>query len=141
MKPVLVVEHDAETREEIAGWLEAEGMEVLVCPGPAEPDYSCLGGRGERCPLAEAVDLVVCDMSLAPEEALRGVPSWVILLYYVERGKRVIALSGGGDAVHPLEDQQVRVVMRPPQRQALINAVRSFYPETDEVSVGHHLAR
>jgi hypothetical protein len=32
---VLLIEADPEERERYAGWLEAEGHEVIACPGPS----------------------------------------------------------------------------------------------------------
>ena len=39
----LVVEADRAERERFGTWLERSGFEVLMCPGPTEPDYTCVG--------------------------------------------------------------------------------------------------
>jgi hypothetical protein len=44
--PVLLVERDSEERDLIGGWLENAGYDVLACPGPSAPDYTCIGGDG-----------------------------------------------------------------------------------------------
>lgn len=137
---VLVVEPDLERRDEVAGWLEAEGMDVLMCAGPKGPDYNCLGGRGKDCPLAEVSDMVVLDMQLESDMVMSGTPGWMLLLYYFERGKRIVALSGAGDSVHPLTDEEVTVIPRSADRETLVRAVAHAI-KTKGGSDGEHLAR
>lgn len=98
----------------------------MACPGPGAPDYTCLGGRGETCPLARAADVVVLDLSLETDEAMRGTPGWQLLLYYVSAGKHVVALCGTEDPVRPPPDDQVAVVRRPARREALMRAVQDL---------------
>lgn len=123
---VLLVEPDPRTRSTIGGWLASAGHQVLVCPGPGEPDYSCLGGRGCACPLADAAGVVVLNLRQDSDEAMLGVPGWRLLLYYVERGRKVVALADAEDPVHPFPDADVAVVRRPPERSKLIEAVRAL---------------
>ena len=120
---VLLVESEAESRDRMAGWLEDAGYEVLVCPGPGEPDYVCLGGRGLACPLAEPSDVVVLSMQLRSDDMQQGTPGWLLLTYYVEQGKRVIAITGEPDPIHPLSDEDVTVLTRPVDRNDLIDAL------------------
>jgi hypothetical protein len=65
--PVLLVEADAEERIRFGTWLEEAGFDLLTCPGPVEPDYTCIGGRTGACPLAAEASIVVLDMSLDSE--------------------------------------------------------------------------
>ena len=120
----LVVETDDDRRGEIGGWLEDEGFDVLVCPGPRAPHYTCLASDGGRCPLAAAADVVVLNMRQASDEAMQGTPGWELLLYYLEHGSRVVAFSGDPDSFRPRPDQDVAVLRRPPDRRELIGAVR-----------------
>jgi hypothetical protein len=120
---VLIVESQEDTRREMADWLEEADFEVLLCPGPGEPDYVCLGGRGLACPLAQPADVVVVSMRLRSDDLMQGTPGWVLLAYYAEQGKRVVALTADGDAIHPLPDEQVTVLTRPVDRQELVDAV------------------
>ena len=122
---VLVVNDDPNDRERIGGWLEEAGFDVLACPGPRSPDYVCLGGRDKPCPLAEEAGVVVLDMHLATDEAMIGTPGWDLLLYYLARGIKVVALSGIEDPVRPRPDDGVAVLQRPATRDALIEAVRA----------------
>lgn len=123
---VLVVESDPVNREELSGWLEHDGYDVLMCGGPGAPDYTCLGGRGESCPLACDADLVVLNMHLASDALMQGTPGWMLLLYYFERGKNIIVLNAEPDAVHPFSDEQVTVVQRPVDRASFLRAVAAL---------------
>ncbi|MEX2555019.1 MAG: hypothetical protein WEB06_05250 [Actinomycetota bacterium] len=123
---VLLVEPDSVRRNEIGRWLEDAGYEVLDCPGPSAPDYSCIAACGAPCPLAGAADVVVLDMRLASDDAMQGLTGWELLIYYMEHGERVVALSGQEDSVHPLDDEGVTVLRRPVDREELIDAVRGL---------------
>jgi CheY-like chemotaxis protein len=121
---VLVVEYDEQERSRIGEILEGEGFDVVACPGPTGPDYVCLGGRGLPCPLAHEADAVVLDMRVAGDVMMRGTPAWELLIYYMERGKRIVALSDGEDSVHPLSDERVTAIRRPPDANSLVRAIR-----------------
>lgn len=137
---VLVVEPDRVRRDEIAGWLETEGLDVLMCGGPEGPEYNCLGGRGEDCPLAEVSDTVVLDMQLESDMVMCGAPGWMLLLYYFDRGKQIVALSGPEDSVHALDDEQVTVIPRTADRATLVRAVAHTL-NANGGRDGEHLAR
>lgn len=122
----LIIESDPFERERIAGWLVDEGIDVLECPGPTGPDYSCLGGRGRPCPLAIPCDVVILDMHLESDSVLRGTPAWELLLYYLRLGKRVVALAGQEDTLLPVPDEDVSVVSRPAEREMLLRAVHEM---------------
>jgi hypothetical protein len=125
---VLVVEADASERIRFGGWLERAGFDVLVCPGPTEPDYTCLGSRGRTCPLAAMSDLVVLDMSLESEAVVMGTPAEELLGLYLVSGHRVVVLGS-----HPGEDVpgQLRRLRRHPQRADLVDAVRDLMSTPD----------
>ncbi len=101
MKSILIVAPDDETRRRWADWLEADGPDVMACPGPREPAFTCLGGQDQRCPLAHGADLVVLDLNLASDEAMEGTPSWQLLLYYLDHGCDVVAVSDGEIHMRP----------------------------------------
>lgn len=126
---ILVVASDNDERRAISAWLDDAGYDdVMFCPGPGGPDYTCLGGRGAMCPLTAAADIVVVDMKLRSDEMMQGTPGWQLLLYYYEHGKNIVAISGPEDAVHPFAERTVRVVDRPPHHAQLLDAIRSFEP-------------
>jgi len=123
-RTVLLVEHDAQSRLVLGEWLEGAGCTIETCPGPTGPGYTCIGSRGGRCPLADSADVVVLDLRLASDIAMKGTPAWHLLTYYMTLGKPVIALVGDDDPVHPLPDEQVQVLPRAPTFDELIAAVR-----------------
>lgn len=123
---VLLIESNRTEREQMASWINAGGMDVLECPGPSGPDYSCLGGRGKPCPLAMPADVVVLDMYLESDAVLRGTPAWELLLYYLHLGKRVVALAGESDPLEPLPDDEIEIVRRPAQREPLLRAIHQI---------------
>src|SRR6266496_3800302 len=143
MKPTsaLVVEYDTEERRRIGGLLEKEGFDVILCPGPTSPDYVCIGGKGLPCPLVREVDVIVVDMRLASDVVMRGTPGWELLVYYMEQGKRIVAVSNEEDVVHPLTDDKVIIVKRPVERTSLIRAIKDTARLSPErMRHGHHLA-
>ena len=120
---VLVVEADPAERELFSSWLEASGFTVLACPGPTEPDYTCVGDRTGACPLADAADVVVLDMSLDSEALMTGTAAEELLGLYLVSGRHVVTLgSRDGDEV-PGELIRLR---RHPTREALLGAVRGL---------------
>src|SRR5262245_29361722 len=60
-RSVLVVASDPVERDRLSAALEGDGFQVLLCSGPSAPDYSCLGSRVGRCPLAMDECVVVLD--------------------------------------------------------------------------------
>jgi hypothetical protein len=63
----------------MSAWLRQAGLRVIACPGPQPPIYICVGGRGDRCPLAVDADVVVLDLWLASDTMLRGTPAMQLL--------------------------------------------------------------
>lgn len=110
---VLVVEADAEARERVASSLDRAGYELLECPGPLGPEYTCVGARGGRCPLAAGADLIVLNLHLAGDAVMEGTPGWQLLLYYLSLDKRVLALAGDQDPVELLAGEEFSVLRRP----------------------------
>jgi CheY-like chemotaxis protein len=92
-RSVLVVEHDPTERERLASTLEGDGFQVLLCSGPTEPDYTCIGSRSGTCPLATGEAVVVLDMSLDSELLMMGTPAEELLEMYLGSGHPVLALG------------------------------------------------
>jgi hypothetical protein len=120
---VLVVDQDPEPRQRVAGWLREAGYEVLTCPGPVAPSYTCAGGRGELCPLARAAEVVVLNLELASDTVMKGTPALTLLCYYLGLGKAVVALGRPGDSIRPFQQERVVMIAWPPERRALLRAV------------------
>jgi len=122
---VLVVGADPAERELFSSWLEGSGFSVLACPGPSEPDYTCLGDRTGACPLADAADVVVLDMSLESEALMRGTAAEELLALYLMSDRPVVTL-GSRDG-EEIRGQLIRL-RRHPMREALLGAVRALAP-------------
>lgn len=128
---VLIVEADPTERRRFGAWLERAGFEVLTCPGPSEPDYTCVGSRGGACPLAAEADLVVLDMSLDSEGVVIGTPAEELLGLYLQSGHRVVVLGSRPGEEVPGRLKRVR---RHPERAELVEAVRELADANDEGS-------
>ena len=123
---VLLVESDPAELERLGHALEFAGYEVIACPGPAAPDYACIGGREGYCPLVERADVVVLDPWLAGDEYGVGTTADALVDLYANRGRTVILLgsvgwldpfTGGGGHVVGLGDR--------PDAAEVVAAVRS----------------
>ena len=119
-RSVLVVEHDPAERERLASTLEGDGFQVLLCSGPTEPDYTCIGSRSGTCPLAAEEAVVVLDMSLDSELAMMGTPAEELLEMYLGSGHSVLALGS-----RPGEELPGRLLRRRrhPEAAVLMEAV------------------
>ena len=128
-RAVLVVENDAELLDRMGGWLEGAGFDVLACPGPSRPDYTCVAGRGLPCPLAHAVDAVVLDLWLASDSVLCGTSSTELLAYYLSSERPVVALSARHDHTRLINlflEDPLFVLESPPERQELCETVAAI---------------
>jgi len=124
---VLVVEADPDEREQFGTWLEDSGYRVLACPGPMEPDFTCVGDRKGTCPLATDASVVVLDMSTQSEMVGFGTASEDLLGLYLFADRRVVALGSRPGAEIP---EQLLRRRRHPERDELLEAVRSLlHPE------------
>mgnify|MGYP003487411096 CR=1 FL=1 len=121
--PVLLVEADAEERIRFGTWLEEAGFDLLTCPGPTEPDYTCIGGRTGVCPLAAEASIVVLDMSLESEAVVMGTAAEDLLGMYLLAGHRVVVL--GSRVGEDIPGQLVRL-RRHPRHDELLGTVRSL---------------
>jgi CheY-like chemotaxis protein len=121
---VLVVESDEVKRQQLGAWLEAEGLGVLSCPGPAAPDYSCVGTRGGECALAGAADVVVLDMCLESDLVMKGASAFDLLAYYRSMERPIVVLADAEDRVGLLAEPGIEVLTGPVQPDDLVPAMR-----------------
>jgi hypothetical protein len=122
------VEHDEQRRALIGGWLQDAGYDVLTCPGPSAPEYSCIGSRAGGCALVDPASLVVLDLSFSPDAMVRAPIGPPLLGFYLLTGKPIIALGRGEDLLaEPLENQLV-ALERTPDRGHFLATVRSVIP-------------
>lgn len=122
-RTVLLVTDRDPVADDVGAALESRGFDVLRCPGPRGPDYSCIGARGGRCPLPVASEAVVVDLDLASDLAPEGTPTLQLLSYYRDLGLPVVALtdSGSSDSV-ACADANV-VVPRSASPEAVVRAI------------------
>ena len=125
---ILLVESDPVERERLASALERGGFDVIGCPGPSAPDYTCIGGREGFCPLLEQADAVVLDVWLTGDELGVGTPSEQLLEMYLADGRSVVTIGAG--AWPTTEPAQVLPLGSYPDEDDLVAAVRSLPPST-----------
>lgn len=123
--PILLVEHDEEIRELIEGWLQGAGYDILACPGPSAPDYSCIGGRAWHCPLVDPASLIVLDLSFRRDAILRASIGVDLLGYYLLTSKPIITLGRGDDLLADPVEVQTIALERIPDRRDFLATVRS----------------
>ena len=95
----LVVSEDSGLRENLAQWLEDDGIEVTVCAGPRAPHFSCVGLRGEPCPLVGGADLILVDLHPEPGELVDHTSRTELLRHYLSPDRRVVAMVEGSGTV------------------------------------------
>jgi CheY-like chemotaxis protein len=106
VRNVLIVESDPVERERLAATLEGNGFEVVLCPGPTAPDYTCVGARVGRCPLATDGCVVVIDMHQDGDASVSGTSAEELLDFYLQGQDPVVTLSArpiGRDNARVLE--------------------------------------
>jgi CheY-like chemotaxis protein len=117
---VLVVEPYPVERERLTAALEGDGFEVELCSGPTAPDYTCIGARIGRCPLATGDCVVVLDMDLDSEGADLGTSAEELLAFYLGAEHRVVTLSSRPTGT---DDDRLRQLRRHPETDDLLAAV------------------
>jgi DNA-binding response OmpR family regulator len=122
---VLIVDRDPATRDRVGGWLEDDGFDVVVCPGPTAPEFTCVGSRHGRCPLAQNADLVVLDLWLESDAAMRGTRAVSLIRHYGSWGKPLVVMTDRHDGVMDrVEDLSLPTVDWPPDRRDLVETIR-----------------
>lgn len=123
-KTVLLVESDQAERERLGDALEIAGYDVISCPGPTAPDYTCIGDREGYCPLVERADVVVLDPWLAGDEFGVGTSADELVGLYSQRGRTVILLGSVG-SLNPFTGGHVVGLGDHPDAAEVLGAVRS----------------
>lgn len=121
---VLLVEADPELRDRIGRWLEYSGLEVLLCPGPSEPSYTCLASKGRPCALVKGADVVLLDLWLASDSIMLGTTASELLAYYVSNDRPVVVIDPGHDELLAFMDEIAARIEWPPERRELVESVR-----------------
>jgi CheY-like chemotaxis protein len=123
---ILVVESEAWLRELVIRWVRENGLDVVACPGPQGPEFDCAGASRYGCPLGEDADLIVLDLELEGDLFVCGVAAWELLHYYRSLDKPVVVLTGAEDPARPFPSNRIAVLRRPPDHDALVEAIRSL---------------
>lgn len=124
---VLLVEADAAERRRLGEALEADGFEVVECPGPAESDGACVGTRTGTCPLLTDVDVVVLDMQLEGDDVEFRATSEELLNLYLGSGRPVVTLGLDG---RRLDEGGLLRLRRSPDANELVRGVHSLVDAT-----------
>ena len=120
----VVVSEDDGLRQGVASWLEEAGLEVMVCPGPRAPHFTCIGLEGGACPLVAGTDVVLLDLHPEPGELVDNTSRRELLRHYTAAGHRVIAMVDAGASVELPRVAGVTVTERLAERAALVDVVR-----------------
>jgi hypothetical protein len=97
----------------------------MGCPGPTAPVFSCIGSKDGRCPLAQEAVLIVLDLWLDSDAAMRGTRAGKLFRFYRSWGKPVVVLTDRhDDATKWVEDLSVPTLDWPPDRRELVETVR-----------------
>lgn len=120
-RTVLLVTGDSEDQDRYGRWLEDEGFDVLMCPGPGGPDYECVGGKTGTCALASGADMVLIDSSLASDDMGEGTSSSELVTIYTSLGLPVLEVATLRRDVAP----PAAWLRWPTSRDELLAAVRS----------------
>ena len=107
-------------RELLGRWLEAEGLEVMACPGPGEG--ACIGLAEGWCPLAADADVVVLQAS-GPRPGAPHIPWLDLIDVYAVLGRPVVALLAIGHDALVAAGARTLALPREPSREALLDAV------------------
>jgi hypothetical protein len=122
---ILLVEADDIDRERYGTWLDDAGFEVVECPGPRGPEYTCVGSRTGTCPLTRNVELIVLDTRLDSELAVAGTSAADLVSVYRATGKPVVVLDPEAGR-RPLPEPGVVRLAWPPDRSDLVLAARAL---------------
>ena len=96
---VLLVSSDEGLRSDMSGWLEAAGHDVMSCPGPRHPRYSCVGLHGESCALERAAEVCIVDLHPVGDELVDRSSRVELVRLYGEGGRPVVVLVDGADSL------------------------------------------
>lgn len=132
-RAVLLVEPDEQRRILFGGWLEDAGFDVLTCPGPSAPEYSCVGGRTGACPLVDPASLIVLDLGFASDPTGRSTVGVDVMAYYLMTGKPIITL-GKAEGLLANEPNQLTALRWTPERRDLIATTRALTSRSNQAS-------
>jgi hypothetical protein len=122
----LVVSSDTGLREQIAAWVDEAGYDVMVCPGPHLPGHSCIGLRGEPCPLDAAADLTVLDLHPVGSGLIDQTGRTALVEFYQVGGRPVLVLADELSSEPQAETSGAAFLERTADRGPLLASVREL---------------
>ena len=94
---ILLVSSDEGLRADVGGWLEAQGHDLMECPGPRYPEYGCVGVRGGLCALKSAAEVCILDLHPAGSDLVDRTTRTDLIRLYAVGGRPVVVLVDGED--------------------------------------------
>ena len=126
MSRVLVVSCDLGLREQVSTWVDEAGYDVVMCPGPHLPGHSCIGLRGERCPLDAAADLTVLDLHPAGSALMDRSGRAGLVELYRAHGRPVLVLADEMASAPQLEMSGAAILERTADRGEVLATIREL---------------
>jgi hypothetical protein len=130
----LVVAYDRAIGSAVAGWLEAAGFDVDLCPGPRGPAYRCIATDVRGCPLARIADVIVLDLWLQSDADDAGSSALELIRYYRSLGRSLIVLDHDRSASSFFVAQRVAILSWPPIRSEIERFAVTLAPEAEHSS-------
>jgi hypothetical protein len=132
MAPICVALHVRHPEPELRRELKRRGFQILTCRA-AEPD-GCPVVRGERCPVAERADVIVCD---GGDDGWR-VPRLVEALRARYPGLPIVVAGRGLDSIllDALGEPWIATFVGPPTAARLTLVIDEAMGGTPEAMIG-----
>lgn len=125
---VLLVTDRHSVEDSIGEALIRAGYDVFQCPGPRPPGYTCVGGCGGRCALAEGCDVVVLDADLGSDAVGHGTSAWDLLRYYQRLARPVVVLAGADEVPGWYADERVTLLPHATDARSVVATVLRLLP-------------
>ena len=119
--------------------LEDSGHDLMICPGPHVPAYSCVYDKAGRCPLPEAADVIVLDADLESDAAGQGTSSHELFTSYRTVGCPVVVLADAGRAADLYAGEAAAVLPRDTAPDRVVDQIEELIgiePEVIDLRLG-----
>jgi len=136
---VLLVSSSGDAAAALSIALDDSGHDLMICPGPHVPAYSCVYDKVGRCPLPEAVDVIVLDADLESDAAGQGTSSHELFGYYRTVGCPVIVLADAGRAADLYAGEAAVVLPRDSAPARIVDQIEDLIgvePEVIDLRLG-----
>jgi DNA-binding response OmpR family regulator len=123
---VLVVSSDLGLREQVSTWVDEAGYDVVMCPGPHLPGRSCIGLRGEGCPLDAVADLTVLDLHPVGRGLTDQSGRAALVEIYQADGRPVLVLTDDVASEAQVELSGAAILERTAERGEVLASIREL---------------